>query len=522
MGLPELSYRSIKKTYQLSINNFYKTYLQLRKEHGQSVNIIPFFTLHNIKAIDNKVIIQKGSIFELFEKDTHDSMGLHMKNIMNLIYEIVELDNTVISYSDINYIKLLTLSYNNITIQLELFFIRECILHNILLHMIKTVNDSSNKPDNLNLSNIKLGIFGSIYPTSDIDIGFINYSQDSTVCLYYILNIFEDLFIYFTKCNSLQFNIESYANLMTLRGPITGTNLKKLDYFYLTTHDFDIDDFCKLLPYLGASILRNLSLAYFEVNSEHSKRTHFIKKFIMNARFDDISEFALLLNTIKLYNISLYEVLIDNEWQRIAKDLILSYLLLSYNKKRRTYYKLIKNAETEIARAINNTGLLDKKERLKIIELYAHTLIFREESYVLSPTIVHVVRIIQTNRMIHKRKCIYPTNIPNCSLGPIGYLCSMFEQIGYLARFRLKHCEKNRLSDINIMVNKNKCSRMINKYYYRLYNAIKNFADSEDSEREFNKYLLYIKSLYHTKIQDFSKHTKKQLKKSNKKIHLTL
>ncbi len=34
MGLPELSYRSIKKTYQLSINNFYKTYLQVIIEYN--------------------------------------------------------------------------------------------------------------------------------------------------------------------------------------------------------------------------------------------------------------------------------------------------------------------------------------------------------------------------------------------------------------------------------------------------------------------------------------------------------
>ena len=73
--------------------------------------------------------------------------------------------------------------------------------------------------------------------------------------------------------------------------------------------------------------------------------------------------------------------------------------------------------------------------------------LYREESYLLTPTVLHVVRIIQseekeeyTHRSDRKPigfpKCdIKPSASARCAIGGYGFLLSELEQIGYLIRF---------------------------------------------------------------------------------------
>ena len=69
------------------------------------------------------------------------------------------------------------------------------------------------------LNDFKMGIFGSITPQSDIDIG-IQYSGDQKKLtkpgLAHIVSRFENLFILLTGINSLGFDIETYADMMTI------------------------------------------------------------------------------------------------------------------------------------------------------------------------------------------------------------------------------------------------------------------------------------------------------------------
>ena len=84
------------------------------------------------------------------------------------------------------------------------------------------------------LKNFKMGIFGSITPTSDIDIG-VQYSGNGLEKpgLSYIVSRFENLFVSLTgkETGSLAYDIETYADMMTLPNP--GEDKEKYpDYFY--------------------------------------------------------------------------------------------------------------------------------------------------------------------------------------------------------------------------------------------------------------------------------------------------
>jgi hypothetical protein len=61
------------------------------------------------------------------------------------------------------------------------------------------------------LKNYKMGIFGSITPSSDIDLGVQFSGFNSLVGLAYVVSVFEDSFLIFTGKSSLKFDIETYA-----------------------------------------------------------------------------------------------------------------------------------------------------------------------------------------------------------------------------------------------------------------------------------------------------------------------
>ena len=77
-----------------------------------------------------------------------------------------------------------------------------------------------------------------------------------------------------------------------------------------------------------------------------------------------------------------------------------------------------------------------------LISCLSESLVFRAESYTCSPTVIHVVRILQANKE-HPLK--YPTLSPGfCginkkkavfSIGKVGYILSMLEQIGNMIRY---------------------------------------------------------------------------------------
>jgi hypothetical protein len=319
----------------------------------------------------------------------------------------------------------------------------------------------------MELPNFKLGIFGSITPTSDIDLG-IQYSGKTLQIpgLAYIVSRFESLFQLLTGKSSLDFDIETYADMMTI--PNKSSNSAHPDYFYLDTSQFDVTDFAKILPCAGKSIVRNLKLA--DVTQPIPITPAYVK---------GILEFNQLTSMVT-GNTVLVRALDDDEWIRAAIDDVETYLSLSYDEARQEYYRRVNTAETlKFQQKDGIYTLTDKNVICDLIVAIGDALTYRMESYICSPTIIHVVRILQASKDNREK---YKTATPSsycegkirqldayCTIGPYGYIISMLEQIGYIERFRKTYCDNGGNPD---HYNQEKCAKKEGKYTERLNDGI--------------------------------------------------
>lgn len=277
------------------------------------------------------------------------------------------------------------------------------------------------------LPHFKVGLFGSINPTSDIDVG-IQYNGRKVAELHYIVRCLEDMFLLYTKNSSLNFDIELYADLLTLYQ-------KPQDRFYLDSFTFGLDEFRQLLPYAFNSILRNILIR----NPDSSVITYedFYKKL---KEYDTtVEQFCTLMSISKTKFYGQMKPL----FQASKKELT-TFLTLPYDRQRQTYYQKVKRAE-EYKRA--HYDVLESENDIptivKMICLMAEALTYRMESYLCAPTIIHIVRVLQASKDINyarKTEDIYCKNIPIhedpfCSIGLVGFMISLFEQIGYLLRY---------------------------------------------------------------------------------------
>jgi hypothetical protein len=274
----------------------------------------------------------------------------------------------------------------------------------------------------------KMSLFGSIKPTSDIDVG-LQYNGNKVSELHYIIQCVEEMFLLYTKRTCLNFDIEMYVDLLTLYQ-------KPYDRFYLNSFTFGIAEFNKLLLYAFNSILRNILLRK-EKDGTLITYEDFYKKL---QEYDTtVSQFCTLLSISKKQFYGNLKPHFNK-----SKEEIKTFLSLSYNKQRSIYYKKVKRAEEykrlhyDMLKSENDVHSI-----VKMIGLMAEALTYRMESYLCAPTIIHVVRVLQANKhMNYKRKTsdIYCKTVPIhedpfCSIGLVGFMLSMFEQIGHLLRF---------------------------------------------------------------------------------------
>ena len=121
------------------------------------------------------------------------------------------------------------------------------------------------------LSHIQLGIFGSLTPTSDIDIGIQYSGADLSYqgCLAYIVSRFELLFLIFTNKSCLDYDVESYADMITVPNLGDDTSAHP-DLFYLDTSKviWDENTQRELLPTAFNSIVRNAMLEFKDKNND--------------------------------------------------------------------------------------------------------------------------------------------------------------------------------------------------------------------------------------------------------------
>ena len=280
---------------------------------------------------------------------------------------------------------------------------------------------------------VDIGIFGSKTPTSDIDIGFEYYGSKSM--LYYIISIFENLFFIFTGKSSLKFDIEAYGNLLVLRNKepsIYNT------YFYLDTSIFTVHQYHNLLYLAGASIWRNILL--HDINHKIT--------------------FKGILETLTPYidiDINIFQ-LKDNNWFIKSRHISQTYVkMLKMNEKKAnmTYYKKLKKAEDYQKKILQQYTYYDKNKNIEltsseifnIIKELGDSFIYKQENYICSSSVIHIVRLLQEKKdELKKYSTLTPGTYcnkkiqhldPYCTIGKYGYLLSILEQIGYLYRFHI-------------------------------------------------------------------------------------
>lgn len=352
-----------------------------------------------------------------------------------------------------------------------------------------------------NLKNYKLGIFGSITPASDIDIGIQYSGFNELIELAYVVSVFEDSFLIFTGKNSLSFDIETYGDLVTFpdvrdkqfmesNGGIECVNVH--DVFPFDISAFSYDNFISVLPYVFAGILRNYIIA---------------KKTTLNA--DTVANIPELVNqfnvgdflkeTTEKTGINLFDFLKTavpsddqaklqedlNKAIADAKTIIVKYMDSSYADSREEYYKLVQTAEESLLNAkktyfqteqVNMTN----DELANAVKSVSNALVFREESYTNPATVMHVVRVLQANAnnptkyaTLKPSYCqtnrLHRWTIAYCNIGKYGYIISMLEQLGYIYRFHITYCVSEPAGHYDV----EKCAAKIKKYRDRFENAMK-------------------------------------------------
>jgi len=376
------------------------------------------------------------------------------------------------------------------------------------------------------LENFKMGIFGSITPQSDIDIG-IQYSGNTmaTPGLAHVVSRFENLFVNLTGTSSLGFDIETYADMMTIPNTYQyrgGRNLSNSltkkkpaaivqemkqddlgrmsettevspailhakaeslptplaeDYFYLDTSNFTEEHFQKVLVCAGTSILRNVLLYKMDVLGRPLTKeevSHFINEF-------DFKRDAISLQPIFREFYQHIEKSLSNNWIDQAKPIVIDFMNSTYDQGRYEYYKLVNIAESGKFEATRNLGELGPDKICELVVNIGLALTYRMESYTCAPTVIHVVRILQASKeKAEKYKTLVPTSHcvgmtqhldPFCTIGKYGYALSCLEQIGYIYRFHQTYCIKSSTSEDTSHYNEAKCAKKAKKYMGRVENG---------------------------------------------------
>ncbi len=369
--------------------------------------------------------------------------------------------------------------------QQRLWIMRTYVFYQLLLFVTRTfqnealygdvytdVNKYPYRSDIRNdLEGFKMGIFGSITPTSDIDIGIQYSGQKLNVPgLAYVVSRFENIFITLTSKNSLEFDIETYADMMTIPnlGPDKNTYP---DYFYLDTSNFETKHFHKVLVCAGTSILRNEVLAKMDLQGR-SLTTEEIQKALDGFNNDNMLK---LQPSFAEFYTNIQGDLTEN-WLKEASPIVLDYMSSSYDDGRYKYYEHVDVAEkskfTALQGGVDN---LSTDQICDIMTKIGMALTYRMESYTCAPSVIHVVRILQASKeKAEKYKTLAPKSYclgniihldPFCSLGKYGYALSCLEQMGYVNRFYYTYCEKT--DDTSVK----KCKKKMDKYMGRFSNG---------------------------------------------------
>ena len=299
-------------------------------------------------------------------------------------------------------------------------------------------------------SHYKLGIFGSMNANSDIDVG-VTYigGKGGTNRVADVVKMFEDMSLILLGVTTLQLDIEMYAGMVTIQCDSEGDDPKPEDRFFVNMtklgdiSNFWKDDMKSVRVLILTSILRSMAIGKKEsgdptdpIDISGTSLGNIWTQFNAISKYDDAK--AIIEPYFKQFT--------DSELKE-AKTKLAQYIVWlgaaatnassSYNILRDKYYAAVRIASETIGK-IECGAEPTRANVIQYITETAESDLWRAESYMMAPTVVHVVRIMQSGREETHTACKYPTTYPvyaTCSQTPLGYMISAFEQMGYIIRF---------------------------------------------------------------------------------------
>ena len=442
----------------------------------QNTNILTHSTFLTINSLE----VVKGNINHIVN-DLKSKIG-------NIGWDNFEYSRDVINYE----------------FNMDLWKLRHALCYQLLIYTYyKSVSDAFTQNE---IGMFKLGIFGSVTPTSDIDIGFQYAKKKDRISgiIAHVVKTFEDAFIELTGKYSLGYDIEPYADMMYLDDADGGI-------FYCDSSTFTTDDLLEIMPAIGASIIRNVIQSQIDsdsnnytdvrrhktqINKQLGGTVENIKTRVNAFEFSEIinyfnsTDYFKPLNTNNEFN-NILKQITNKDWLIKSKQNVIEYMTVTYDESRTIYYKKVREVEVLLNSIdLNREIVISNKIILELMKAIANALVFRAESYVSPSTVMHVVRVMQANELLsNNEKCNLKIkkSKAQCAIGKIGYAMSCLEQIGYLYRFNTTYCQDKLLNGgKNIHADNEKCNKKIKKYLPRLQDGITRISLIEKSNLNTN------------------------------------
>jgi hypothetical protein len=289
--------------------------------------------------------------------------------------------------------------------------------------------------------------------------------------LAYMISAFENVFVKLTGKSSLDFDIESYADMYLYKGD-NGS-----DYFYLDIGKITVDEFKIILPVAGQSIARNVFIDHGTRPESFEQVVDTVRRAINSTSNLDKAHADFLAN---VKNPDIEVALKTPAWFQESMIKMEAFLKMTYDEQRAKYYEAVQSAETlKFAKAptFEAAKSLDNRTICELIVSLGDALSYRMESYTASPTITYIVRILQANKeAAEKYATKSPIELcngvekgadPYCAVGKYGFIISILEQIGYMYRFYEHYCLEGG--------NPEKCAKKMEKYGKRYNDAFSSY-----------------------------------------------
>jgi hypothetical protein len=246
-------------------------------------------------------------------------------------------------------------------------------------------------------------LFGSVKPTSDIDVSVEG--RDAS----YLIAVLEDLWLSTTEQSCGRWDIEFYGDFSMVLD-------EKKSPVFLNSREFS-NAATEILPFIGCSILRNAE----------------------TLDFPELDAFIAAHPEV--------EALRKSPWKEKAYEMMKNISGMNYNEQREEYYKYLGEAE----KIRNSVPVITKDVALKVFLAMCKANLFRSENYILPSTGIHIVRDIQAKAPQPNRndpRCsLYHAKLSTCAVGRFAYLASAMEQLGYLKRFSYDADKVKKYSD---------------------------------------------------------------------------